>query len=139
MYGPSFFTGKLMVRFGKERVAAVGLLLIGASAAVALSGIDILHFWLALVLLGVGWNFGFLGATAMVADCHTPTECAKVQGTNDFLVFGTVAGASFFAGSLLHSSGWTAINWLVLPCVAAVFALLVWGSARPDYPKRLHV
>ncbi|MFS8110808.1 MFS transporter [Rhizobium jaguaris] len=131
MYGPSFVTGRLMVRFGKERVAAVGLLLIGSSAAVALSGYDVAHFWVSLVLLGVGWNFGFIGATSMVADCHTPAERSKVQGANDFLVFGTVACASFSAGSLLHSSGWETINWIVLPAVALVLVPLVWRAARP--------
>ncbi|NTJ61817.1 MFS transporter [Agrobacterium rhizogenes] len=129
MYGPSFITGRLMVRFGKERVAAVGLLLIGCSAAVALSGFDIAHFWVSLVLLGIGWNFGFIGATSMVADCHTPAERSKVQGANDFLVFGTVACASFFSGSLLHSSGWEKINWIVLPAVALVLVPLVWRGA----------
>ncbi|SCB56669.1 Predicted arabinose efflux permease, MFS family [Rhizobium aethiopicum] len=131
MYGPSFFTGRLMVRFGKERIAAIGLLLIGGSAAVALSGFDIAHFWISLVLLGVGWNFGFIGATAMVAECHTPAERSKVQGANDFIVFGTVACASFLAGSLLHSSGWETINWIVLPAVALVLVPLVWRAARP--------
>lgn len=130
MYGPSFVTGRLMVRYGKEHVAAMGLLLIAASAVVALSGTAIGHFWVALVLLGIGWNFGFLGATAMVADCHTPSERSKVQGTNDFLVFGTVATASFFAGSLLHSSGWETINWIVLPVATVLLALLVLSSAR---------
>ena len=134
MYGPSFLTGRLMVRFGKERVAAVGLALIAASAIVALNGTDIPHFWLALVLLGLGWNFGFIGATAMVAECHTPSERNKVQGANDFLVFGTVAAASFFSGSLLHSSGWQAINWIVLPAVALVLVPLIWRSARPWSP-----
>jgi MFS family permease len=131
MYGPSFLTGALMVRFGKARIAAVGLVLIAASAVVALAGVDIAHFWLALILLGVGWNFAFLGATAMVTDCHTPAERSKVQGANDFLVFGTVASASFFSGSLLHSSGWTTINWLVLPTVALVLVPLLWNMARP--------
>lgn len=131
MYAPSFITGRLMVRFGKERIAAVGLLLIGSSAAVALSGFDIAHFWVSLVLLGIGWNFGFIGATAMVADAHTPAERSKVQGANDFLVFGTVACASFSAGSLLHSSGWETINWIVLPAVALVLVPLVWRAARP--------
>lgn len=131
MYGPSFVTGRLMVRFGKERVAAVGLFLIGCSAAVALSGVDITHFWISLVLLGIGWNFGFIGATSMVADCHTPVERSKVQGANDFLVFGTVACASFFSGSLLHSSGWDTINWIVLPATAMVLVPLVWRTAHP--------
>ncbi len=130
MYGPSFFTGRLMVRLGKEKVAAVGLLLICCSAAVALSGLDIAHFWIALILLGVGWNFGFIGATSMVADCYTPAERSKVQGANDFLVFGTVACASFSAGSLLHNSGWETINWVVLPAAALVLVPLVWRSAK---------
>ncbi|MBK5567894.1 MFS transporter [Ensifer sp. SSB1] len=130
MFAPSFVTGRLMARFGKERVAAVGLLMIGASALVALGGLDIAHFWGSLILLGIGWNFGFIGATAMVADCHSPSERGKAQGANDFMVFGTVACASFFAGSLLHTSGWTTVNWLVLPAVAFILVPLVWRAAR---------
>jgi len=130
MFGPSFVTGYLMTRFGKERVTAVGLLLIGVSGAVALSGLDILHFWASLVLLGIGWNFGFIGATAMITDCHTPEERGKAQGANDFLVFGTVAAASFFSGRLLHASGWETINWLIFPAVALILVPLVWKAAR---------
>ncbi len=130
MFAPSFFTGRLMVRFGKERVTAVGLLLIGVSGAVALSGLDILHFWASLMLLGVGWNFGFIGATAMVADCHTPEERGKAQGANDFMVFGTVAAASFFSGTLLYASGWQTINWLIFPAVALILVPLVWRASR---------
>ncbi|MFC7067061.1 MFS transporter [Brucella rhizosphaerae] len=130
MFGPSFFTGMLITRFGKERVTAVGLLIIALSAIVALSGLDLTHFWMSLILLGIGWNFGFIGATAMVAECHTPEERGKAQGANDFLVFGTVACASFFAGSLLHSSGWETINWLIFPAVALILVPLVWQSAR---------
>ncbi|AYG77064.1 MFS transporter (plasmid) [Rhizobium sp. CCGE532] len=129
MFGPSFITGRLMARFGKERVAAVGLLLIGGSALIALSGVDIAHFWGSLILLGLGWNCGFIGATAMVAECHSPSERGKAQGANDFMVFGTVACASFFAGSLLHSSGWSTVNWLVLPAVAFMLVPLVWRAA----------
>lgn len=130
MFAPSFFTGLLITRFGKERVTAIGLFIIALSAIVALSGVDLGHFWFSLILLGVGWNFGFIGATAMVADRHTPEERGKAQGANDFLVFGTVACASFFAGSLLHSSGWQTINWLIFPAVAFILVPLVWQSAR---------
>ncbi len=130
MFGPSFFTGMLITRFGKERITAIGLLIIALSAIVALSGLDLTHFWISLILLGVGWNFGFIGATAMIAECHTPEERGKAQGANDFLVFGTVACASFFAGSLLHSSGWETINWLIFPTVALILVPLVWQSAR---------
>jgi MFS family permease len=130
MFAPSFVTGHLMTRFGKERVTAVGLLLIGVSGAVALSGLDILHFWASLILLGIGWNFGFIGATAMITDCHTPQERGKAQGANDFMVFGTVAAASFFSGTLLHVSGWQTINWLIFPAVALILVPLVWKAAR---------
>jgi len=135
MFAPSFFTGLLITRFGKELVTAIGLFIIGLSAIVALSGLDLTHFWISLILLGIGWNFGFIGATAMVADCHSPEERGKAQGANDFLVFGTVACASFFAGSLLHSSGWQTINWLIFPAVALILVPLVWQSAREQRAK----
>lgn len=139
MFAPSFVTGHLMARFGKERVTAVGLFLIGVSAAVALAGLELTHFWVSLILLGVGWNFGFIGATAMITDCHTPEERGKAQGANDFLVFGTVAAASFFSGTLLHVSGWQTINWLIFPAVALILVPLVWqasnaGRARVSSP-----
>jgi len=130
MFGPSFFTGRLMARFGKERVTAVGMAIIAVSAMVALSGIDVGHFWISLTLLGIGWNFGFLGATAMVTDCHTPEERSKVQGANDFIVFGTVAIASFSSGALLNASGWSALNWFVLPATALILVPLVWNLRR---------
>jgi MFS family permease len=130
MFAPSFVTGHLMARFGKERVTAVGLFLIGVSAAVALAGLELAHFWVSLILLGLGWNFGFIGATAMITDCHTPQERGKAQGANDFLVFGTVAAASFFSGTLLHASGWQTINWLIFPAVALILVPLVWQAAN---------
>ena len=135
MFAPSFVTGHLITKFGKGRVTAVGLLLIAFSAVIALTGLDLFHFWTSLVLLGIGWNFGFIGATTMVADCHTPAERSKVQGTNDFLVFGVVAAASFFSGSLLHASGWATINWLIFPVVAFILVPLVWRAAREGGPK----
>jgi len=130
MFVPSFFTGALITRFGKERIAAIGLVLIAGSGAVALSGLDLGHFWISLILLGIGWNFGFIGATAMVTDCHTPEERGKAQGANDFLIFGAVACASFFSGNLLHASGWTAINWMIFPAVAVILVPLLWRAAR---------
>ena len=132
MFAPSFITGTLITWFGKERVTAAGLLLIAVSAIIALSGLGLFHFWTSLILLGIGWNFGFIGATAMVADCHTAAERGKAQGTNDFLVFGVVAAASFFSGSLLHASGWQAINWLIFPAVAFILGPLVGHSARKN-------
>jgi MFS family permease len=126
MYGPSFFTGRLIGRFGKLPVTATGLVLIGLSAAVGLSGIEIAHFWATLILLGIGWNFGFIGATAMVTDCYRPEERTKVQAANDFLVFGATAIASFSSGTLLNAGGWDSVNWLVFPPVAIALFLLVW-------------
>ena len=124
MFVPSFFTGKLIARFGKRPVTALGLAMIGAAGALALMGLDIFHFWGSLILLGVGWNFGFIGATAMLTDCYRPPERAKVQALNDFLVFGTVALASFGSGQLLHSAGWNGINIGMLPLVAVVLLML---------------
>ncbi len=130
MFTPSFFTGRLIVRFGKERVTAAGLIMIGLSAVIGLSGITVAHFWAVLVLLGVGWNFGFIGATAMVTDCYRPEERSKVQAANDFLVFGSTATASFGSGTLLNFSGWDLVNWMVFPPVLIALALLFWQHRR---------
>ena len=130
MFAPSFVTGRLMARFGKERVTAFGLVLIAISGLIALAGMELMHFWGSLAVLGIGWNFSFIGATAMVTDCHTPAERSKAQGANDFLIFGATAAVSFLAGSILHSSGWGMINLLIFPVVAVILVPLVWASAR---------
>jgi len=130
MFAPSFFTGRLLARFGKERVAAVGMVLIAVSAVVALSGMAVANFWLSLMIMGVGWNFSFIGATAMVTDCHTPEERGKAQGANDFFVFGATAIVSFLAGAVLNTAGWQAINWLLFPPIALILAPLLWQAAR---------
>ncbi|MBS0506156.1 MAG: MFS transporter [Proteobacteria bacterium] len=130
MFGPSFFTGRLIDRFGKRTITGLGLLLIAASGALALAGLALTHFWGALILLGLGWNFGFIGATALLSEAYRPSERAKVQALNDFLVFGTVAVASFGSGQLLHSVGWSGINVGMLPMVALVLALLGWQGLR---------
>lgn len=130
MFGPSFFTGRLIARFGKEKVTAAGLLLLACAAVVGLNGLSVAHFWIALVLLGIGWNFGFIGATALVTDCYRPEERVKVQAANDFLVFGSVAIASFSAGGLLNTGGWESVNWLVFPPVAVALALVAWQATQ---------
>ena len=135
MFGPSFFTGRLMVRYGKERVTAVGMVLLAASGVVALGGLGLSHFWGSLALLGIGWNFSFIGATAVVTDCHTPAERSKAQGMNDFFVFAATAAVSFLAGSILHSSGWQAVNWMIFPALALILVPLLWQTARK--PVRL--
>lgn len=124
MYGPSFFTGQLIARFGAGRVAAAGLLLTGLSAAVGLAGVEVAHFWWSLILLGVGWNFGFLGASALVLECHRPEERTRVQSLNDFIVFGLMAIGSFSSGGLLSAYGWSTVLWVsFVPLVLSVAAL----------------
>ena len=130
MFAPSLFTGTLITRFGTDRVAGCGLAIIALGALIALSGVALWNFWTALVLLGVGWNFAFIGATTMVTQCHRPNERNKVQAFNDFLVFGTMAVGSFASGQLLADFGWSAVNAVVFPVVLAAAALLVWGAAR---------
>ncbi|MCD8505212.1 MAG: MFS transporter [Burkholderiaceae bacterium] len=126
MFAPSFFTGRLIQRFGVNTITALGLIILAASGAVGLAGLDLEHFWIALVLLGVGWNFGFIGATTMVTSCHRPEERNRVQAMNDFLVFGSVAISSFASGKLLSVAGWEIINWMIFPCVAIVLLMMVW-------------
>jgi MFS family permease len=133
MFGPSFFTGRLIARFGREKVMAVGLALIASSAAINLAGLSLAHFWLSLVALGLGWNFAFIGATTMVADCCRPEDQPRAQGANDFLMFGAVAIASFSSGQLLDAGGWTTVNWIVFPPILAVLGLLAWHRHRA-YP-----
>ncbi|MDR6771232.1 MFS transporter [Azospirillum sp. BE72] len=133
MYAPSFFTGRLITRFGAPRLVAAGLALIAASAAVGLMGLDVAHFWVSLILLGVGWNFGFLGASALVLECHRPEEKTRVQSLNDFIVFGTMAFGSFASGGLLTSYGWESVLWIsFLPLALACAALVVTAFYRSD-------
>src|ERR1700712_5446158 len=110
MYGPSFFTGSLIARFGAPRIVALGLVLEAAGATIGLSGITAMHFWATLFVLGIGWNFAFVGASALVLETHRPQERNKVQAFNDFLVFGMMAVGSFSSGQLLANYGWSAVN-----------------------------
>lgn len=128
MFGPSFVTGRLIARFGKERIIVVGMALLAAGAVVALLGIALLNFWVAMVLLGVGWNFGFIGSTAMLTDTYRPEERGKVQGVNDFLIFGAVAVASFSSGQLLANVGWDWLNLFFFPVIAICLGALAWPS-----------
>jgi MFS family permease len=131
MYAPSFWTGRLIIRFGAPKVVAMGMVLIAASAAVGLLGVEVTHFWATLVLLGAGWNFGFVGASAMVLECHRPEEKARVQSLNDFIVFGAMAVGSFVSGELLSVYGWNTILWIsFVPLIVAV-AALVSAFPRP--------
>jgi MFS family permease len=127
MYGPSFFTGKLIVRFGKDRIVIAGMALLVACALVGITGITLAHFWITLILLGFGWNFGFIGATTMLAETYRPEERGKVQGLNDFLVLGSAATASLLSGKLIGGPGWAFINMIVFPVVMLSLAALAWS------------
>jgi MFS family permease len=128
MYGPSFFTGALIARFGAPVIVALGLVLEAIAASIGLSGITAMHFWATLMVLGVGWNFGFIGASALVLETHLPQERNKVQAFNDFLVFGMMAIGSFSSGQLLANYGWSAVNLVVYPPVLLGLVVLALAS-----------
>jgi MFS family permease len=143
MYGPSFFTGSLIARFGAPVIVALGLSLEAAGATIGLSGLTAMHFWATLIVLGLGWNLSFVGASALVLETHRPQERNKVQAFNDFLVFGMMAVGSFSSGQLLANYGWSAVNTVVFPPVLlglAVLALASFAKRRaasqpvPEFP-----
>ncbi|MCP4386061.1 MAG: MFS transporter [Hyphomicrobiales bacterium] len=125
MFGPSFITGSLIARFGAETIIAVGMAMLVGCGIVGLSGISLANFWIALILLGVGWNLGFIGSTALLTQTYRPEERGKVQGFNDFMVFGTVAIASFSSGSVFSGLGWNWINFIMFPVIAICGAGLI--------------
>ncbi len=126
MFVPSFFTGGLIARFGAARISAIGMLLLTGAAISGLLGIGFENFAVGLVLLGLGWNFGFIGGTTLLTTTYEPAERNKAQGLNDFLVFGTTALTSLGAGKLLAWFGWSAVNYAVFPMVALALAMIAW-------------
>ncbi len=132
MFAPSFFTGMLISRFGTEKVVIAGLLILMACAVVAHMGVELWNFWGALVLLGIGWNFGFIGATAIVASSYRPQEADKVQGFHDIILFGLVALSSFSSGKVFTAYGWSFMNLVIWPVtiVCLVLVLLQMRAAR---------
>jgi MFS family permease len=136
MFAPSFFTGHLIARFGAMRIVGTGLFLLALAGCVALTGVELYQFFGALVLLGIGWNFGFIGATALLTQSHSVEERGRVQGMNDFFVFGCVTVASLASGFLMSSgadvvSGWNAVNIAMVPFLALAGAALIWLALRP--------
>ncbi|RMD94059.1 MAG: MFS transporter [Alphaproteobacteria bacterium] len=137
MFVPSFFTGHVIARFGAEKVVAAGLVILAAAGLVALEGVELENFFIALVLLGVGWNFGFIGATTMLTAAHTPAERGRVQGMNDMIVFGGVTVASLASGGLMNCAGgtaqegWTAVNLAMIPFLTLAGGALIWLALRP--------
>jgi MFS family permease len=128
MFLPSFITGSLITRFSAGRIAIAGFVLIGVGSLISLTGTGIPHFWATLILLGVGWNFGFIAATAMLTELYRPEEAFKVQALNEFVLFGIVALASFGSGGVLASAGWTMVNIIVLPVVVVCLGLVGWRA-----------
>ena len=126
MFGPSFFTGSLITRFGVLSVMFVGALILYACVAIALSGITVAHFWASMVLLGIGWNFLYIGGTTLLTESYRPSEKAKVQGINDMIIFVTMATTSFSSGLLLDRNGWDTINYLALPFISIAVVGLLW-------------
>ncbi|MEM8957070.1 MAG: MFS transporter [Pseudomonadota bacterium] len=142
MFGPSFFTGHLIARFGAARIVGTGLVILALGGGVALSGVDLANFYVALILLGVGWNFGFIGATAMLSEAHSAEEQGRVQGLNDMFVFGAVTLASLASGGLMNCTGgdpvagWSAVNMAMAPFLMLAFGALLWMRLRPEETAR---
>jgi MFS family permease len=132
MFAPSFFTGGLIKRFGVLNILISGAALMFVCIGIALSGVTLMHFWWALVLLGVGWNFLFIGGTTLLTESHRPEEKAKVQGSNDFIVLGVQGLTSLSSGALITSEGWFRLNSMALPIVAmtALASALLWLYRR---------
>lgn len=126
MFAPSFFTGSLIRRFGVLRMMQCGAVLMLVCVAVNLDGVTVVHFWLSLALLGLGWNFLYIGGTTLLTETYTPAEQGKAQGLNDFLVFATVAITATSSGYLHHELGWTTLNLGVVPAIIAAAAGTVW-------------
>jgi MFS family permease len=139
MYGPSFITGSLIQRFGVLNVIFAGIVLLLVCIVSALAGTGLINFWVALFLLGVGWNFMYVGGSALLTECHTPAERAKTQAANDFMVFATMAVSSLASGVLLNASGWHAVNLGSLPFLLLAAGATLWlawqrRAARREQP-----
>ncbi len=126
MFLPSFFTGHLVARFGATNMMIAGALLQGLCVAVNLAGIEYLNFLGALVLLGVGWNFLFIGGTTLLTECYRPSEMAKTQGFNDFCIWGCVAVGALLSGASIHHLGWAIVNAVTVPLIAMALIAAVW-------------
>lgn len=138
MFIPSFFTGHLIARYGAPRIVSIGLIILGGAGISNIVGVELVNFYIGLILLGIGWNFGFIGATTMLALAHEPNERGSVQGMNDFFVFGFVTIASLASGSLMNCSGgtslegWTSVNIAMLPFLILAGGSLVWISKQKN-------
>jgi MFS family permease len=135
MFAPSFFTGALIKRFGVLNVMLAGVVLNLGCVGFALAGVEVVHFWAALVLLGIGWNFMFIGGTALLTECHTPSERAKAQGANDMAIFITMAGTSLSSGLLFTLQGWNLMNELAVPFLLLAGVAMAWLAVLRRHPR----
>jgi len=136
MFAPSFVTGNLINRLGVMTVLLAGVALNIVCVAIALAGVDVMHFWLALVLLGIGWNFMFVGATALLTESHTPAERAKVQGVNESAIFITMMVSSLASGALFTIQGWQAMNRWAVPVLLLAGVAVLWLTWTRRHPAR---
>ena len=138
MYGPSFFTGHLIARFGPVRIISLGLAILASAGLISMTGVQLENFYFALILLGIGWNFGYIGSTTMLAASYEPAERGRVQGLNDMLVFGGVMLATLASGGLMNCSGgdaqtgWLSVNLAMIPFLTLAGAALIWLVLRPN-------
>ena len=135
MFAPSFFTGTLIKRFGAVNVMLTVVVLNLGCIAVALAGLEVAHFWGAMVLVGVGWNFMFIGGTSLLTECHTPSERGKVQGANDLAIFLTMIVTSLSSGLLFTLQGWELMNQLAVPFLLLTGIAMLWLAAVQRRPK----
>jgi MFS family permease len=126
MFGPSFFTGSLIKRFGVGPILLIGAIAMFGCIGIAVSGVSLMHFWWALTLLGIGWNFLFLGGTALLTETYRPEERAKAQGFNDFVVFTVQGVTSLASGATISAAGWSSLNLMALPLVALTAIATTW-------------
>ena len=131
MFLPSFFTGDLIKRFGVMKIIITGALINFGAIGIALAGTDVTHFWFALVTLGIGWNFMFIGGTTLLTETYEAHEKTRVQGFNDMLIFATMAVSSSSAGVLVNAKGWETVNYTAIPFIAIALCATVWLALRP--------
>lgn len=137
MFAPSFVTGHLIARYGVDGILLAGTVILAGSAATTAAGSTLAHFWIALVLLGIGWNFLYIGGSTLLATTHTPAERGKVQGLNDLTIFAAVAVGSLLAGTLLHHIGWAVLSLSLLPFIVLTAATTLWWKYTSRKPAPL--
>ena len=134
MFAPSFITGALITRFGVLNIIGAGVVFMVGAIAFAVTGVAFLNFWAALFLLGLGWNFMFVGGSTLLTETYKPAERAKAQGFHDFMVFGLVAIASLSSGALLQLLSWRAVSYGAVPFLIVVTLALLWLLLRRPEP-----